>query len=121
MKLKITIEDLSRIDPNISVVVRTEELNEIKNRIIKKHKSLRQFSKKINCSASFISNFLNGRIKSTRLIIIQKIINLLDFKLEDIVEKIIAKCRQKCFIPIECFPITSSPELASLVGRSFGD
>jgi len=116
----INLEDLIEVDPNISVIIKNDSLKEIKNKILS-NCSIRQFSKIVDCSPSFLSNLLNNRIKSCKFIFIQKVTKILNLKPNEIIEKVISRCRLNCFIPIEAFPIKKSPIMANLVGHAFGD
>jgi len=118
---RIYLENLFDIDLNISVIIKGYKLEEIKNKIILKYKSLRKFSKELNCSPSFLSSILKKDGKSCKFILFKKISKELELNTNEYIEKIISRCRPNCFIKSENLPIMGSPFLSSLVGRSFGD
>jgi len=120
MSLKIKIEDLEKVDSEISVVLKVKMLDKIRSEITSRG-SLRKFSIELGFSPSFIPNLLNGWIKSTRLKFFRKISEKLNLKIEDFIECIIAKNSPKSFIPVGAFPINESTDLASLVGHAFAD
>ena len=121
MEFEITLEDLQRIDPRIFVVLNEDKLKEIRQIIKNRHKTIKQFSKIIECNESFLGNILRGERKP-KLIFFQKIRKLLDVELIDIANRVVSKIRPNtCFIDIKSFPIKFSTTLASLVGHSFGD
>lgn len=121
MRFEIKLEDLSKVNPTISVVLRRNKLEKIRAKILKQHKSINNFSKMAGCSQQFLSCIIAGK-QSLRLSLAQKISNILKFRLEEIIEKVISRSKPNgCFIPVEAFPIKMTSELASLVGHSFCD
>ena len=78
MKHKITLFDLMKIDPNISVVLKRNILKKIYPLIRKKFGSIKNFSKLAGFNRHVLDNLLRGRrnIKLKILIKIYKPLNL---------------------------------------------
>ncbi len=118
---KITLLDLSKVDKNIVVTLKKNKLNKIKNLIKIRFGSVREFSKKAECSKYLLYNLLNG-YQNTTLINWMKICKVLQLEVHNIIEKVTCMNRpKKGFIMMEDFPIQKNASLASLVGHSFGD
>src|SRR4030042_1162902 len=121
MSLQITAEDMMKINSKLSVKLRTRNISEIKKRIITNYRNYENFSKKMGVSRSFLTQILNIK-KNPDLILARCMAETLSFELEDVVSKIFVKYRPEgSYIPIESFPIKFTPEIASLLGHSFGD
>jgi len=118
-RFKINLEDLQKVDPNISVVLKKYMLREISEKIKSQNKSIRQFSKIIGCSPMFLCGILSGKM-NLKLELLQRIEKALNTKLMIFIDKVTARCSSS-FIPIGKFPILATPSLASLVGHSLGD
>lgn len=121
MNFKITLDDLIKVNPDICVVIRKGRLAEIKDKIRKEYRSFSVFSKNIGISRNFLSKIIYGD-ENPNIHSALRIILKLNLKIKDSIEKIVLKARPNgSFIHITSFPINATPELASLVGRSFGD
>ena len=121
MNFKITLDDLIKVNPNAHVILRKERLGEIESKIKDKFNSLTTFSKKVGLSRHFIYLIIRGS-RNPNIHLALNIIHKLNLKIKDCIEKItlIAKPNGS-FINIKSFPINATPNLASLVGHSFGD
>jgi len=119
--LSISIDDLCKINPKISVVLKREKLSELKKLIIKNYKSITKFSATMRYCRSSLGTFLRGKNNPTFLTF-KKIAEKLDLRPEEFILKIVIKDNPHgTFIPIEVFPIKESEVLASLIGHTFGD
>ena len=119
--LSTSIDDLCKINPKISVVLKREKLPKLKKLIIKNYKSITKFSMIIRYCRSSLGTFLRGKNNPTFLTF-KKIAEKLDLRPEEFILKIVIKDNPRgTFIPIEAFPIKGSEALASLIGHTFGD
>src|SRR3990172_13209414 len=120
-ELKITLNDLLKADPNLSVILKKEKLKELHSLIKSNYKSVKRFSKIVDYSTPTLFNWLSGK-RNPKLRIMIKICRLLIINLETFAEKIICLNEPyRSFIPIDTFPIIGDENLASLVGHSLGD
>jgi intein/homing endonuclease len=121
MVKEISLKDLIEINPKLNVELKRDEITKIKKQIISKYEKYDNFCKVIGFSTSMLSQVLAGK-RNPNVTFVQKTANNLDIKVEDFISKIFLKFRPfGSYIPIEAFPIKFTPELASLVGHSFGD
>lgn len=117
----IIIKDLLEVDPNISVVLKRDNLKEMRALIKSKFGSVEKFSKIMGLWSSTLSEWLNGN-RNPKLKIVIRICKLLNIKLEDVAEKVICLNEPtRSYIPITAFPIKKDANLVSLVGHSLGD
>lgn len=121
----ITIDDLSRLEKPLYLEVSDGFRLLIKNKILERFGSLRQFSikTKIFSQGSYLGVILRGE-KCTTTDFWLNMIKILDMpKLE--LSKNIVKVRSRdpksVFLEIKQLPIRLSPELAMIVGHSLGD
>lgn len=121
MQNQITLLDLLKIDQNISIIIKRDKLDEIRNLIKSKFGPLTNLSKAIGFSQNVIYAWLNGR-NNTRLKVWMEICKLLNIQLEGIIEKVVCMKRPSgSYIPIDAFPVKKDAVLASLVGHAIGD
>jgi hypothetical protein len=88
--LSISVNDLCRINPKISTVLRREKLPELKRLILKYYGSIHKFSRTVSYCRSSLSAFLNGAHNPTFLMF-KKVVEKLDLKPEEFVLKIVIK------------------------------
>ncbi len=121
MEGRITLSNLLKIDPNISIILKKDMSKEIHSLIKQKFGSVKKFSKIIRCHQNTPYLWLNGNY-NIKLIFLMKICKLLKIEAEDKIEKLVCmKKPNSGFIPIDAFPIKKDTILASLIGHSLGD
>jgi len=117
----IKLNDICVVNPRISSVLRKDKLKLLRTVITNRHKSLRKFSKLINCCDTSLGDFLKGESNPT-LALVMKMSSLLETEPEQIIQKLIAKNEPDgSFIQIDEFPLKPNSVIASLVGHAFGD
>ncbi len=121
MNFKITLDDLVKVDSNISAILNREKLKEVHTLIKSKFDSVKNFANIIDFCPQTVYSWLNGK-RNPKIIVVKRICKLLDIRLNDLIEKIICFNEPfRSFIQIRSFPIKGDDSLASLVGHSFGD
>ncbi len=121
MTLEISFEDLLRSNRNLGIIFKRNKLKLIKNIILNKYGTLKNFSKQINCNLPTLSSVLNARF-NPRAHLAKSIVNKLNLEIKRCVLKIVSDSKpNSSFIRPENLPIIANANLARLIGHCFGD
>jgi len=121
INFKITLDDLVKVDPNISAVLNRKKLKEVHALIKSKFGSVKNFANIMGFRFQTVYNWLKRGV-NPKIIVLKQICKMLNIKMKDLVERVICFNEPfRSFIPIHSFPIKVDENLASLIGHSFGD
>lgn len=119
-EIRISLEDLVRVNPKISVVLKRNKLKEVHQLIKSRHGSVVNFSKLVGCFWRLMFAILEN-IQNPTLLLTINICKNLGLKINDIAEKIKSRGVNHSFITIDKFPLIGTHNIVSLIGHSMGD